>query len=79
VHLPAVGELRGLLPPEVRPEVGEGGGRPPRDVPGDMRERIKTEMRGTGGGRWTTRAVAKKQSKKVRRRKDRAEVSRQAE
>jgi len=44
-----------------------------------MRERIKTEMRGTGGGRWTTRAVAKKQSKKVRRRKDRAEVSRQAE
>lgn len=39
-----------------------------------MRERIKTEMKGTGGGRWTTRADAKERSRKVRRRKDRAEV-----
>ena len=29
--------------------------------------KIKTEMKGTGGGRWTTRAVAKRVSKKKRR------------
>jgi hypothetical protein len=28
--------------------------------------RIKTEMKGTGGGRWTTREDAKKTSKKAR-------------
>lgn len=33
-------------------------------------ERIKTEMKGTGGGRWTTRAEAKASSKKRRRRAD---------
>ena len=30
-------------------------------------EKVKTEMKGTGGGRWTTRANAKKASKKARR------------
>jgi len=35
---------------------------------------IKTEMKGTGGGRWTTRAVAKKASKKARRRNDKKET-----
>lgn len=33
---------------------------------------VKTEMKGTGGGRWTTRADAKKTSRKARRRDDRA-------
>jgi hypothetical protein len=32
--------------------------------------RIKTEMKGTGGGRWCPRAEAKKVSKKARRRLD---------
>ena len=31
---------------------------------------IKTEMKGTGGGRWDTRANAKKASKKARRHAD---------
>ncbi len=31
---------------------------------------IKTEMKGTGGGRWCPRAEAKKTSKKARRRAD---------
>ncbi len=35
---------------------------------------IKIEMRGTGGGRWSTRAEAKDKSKKLRRRVDKAEV-----
>jgi hypothetical protein len=30
--------------------------------------KIKTEMKGTGGGRWTTRADAKKSANKRRRR-----------
>lgn len=30
-------------------------------------EKVKTEMKGTGGGRWTTRANAKKAAKKARR------------
>ena len=29
--------------------------------------KIKTEMKGTGGGRWAKRAEAKKASKKARR------------
>jgi hypothetical protein len=33
----------------------------------------KTEMKGTGGGRWTTRAAAKKASSKIRRRYDKVE------
>ena len=33
---------------------------------------IKTEMKGTGGGRWTTREDAKKTSRKARRENDRA-------
>lgn len=40
--------------------------------------RIKTEMKGTRGGRWTTRAQAKAASRKVRRRADRAEVAARA-
>jgi hypothetical protein len=32
----------------------------------------KTEMKGTGGGRWTTRSDAKRTSRKARRRDDRA-------
>jgi len=32
--------------------------------------KIKTEMKGTGGGRWGRRAVAKKVSKKARRSND---------
>lgn len=32
----------------------------------------KTEMKGTGGGRWTTRFDAKRTSKKARRRDDKA-------
>ena len=31
---------------------------------------VKTEMKGTGGGRWCKRAEAKKGSKKLRRRAD---------
>jgi len=34
--------------------------------------KVKTEMKGTGGGRWTTRADAKKSSAKRRRRADKA-------
>lgn len=30
-------------------------------------EKVKTEMKGTGGGRWCPRADAKKASKKARR------------
>jgi hypothetical protein len=30
-------------------------------------EKVKTEMHGTGGGRWCLRAVAKQSSKKLRR------------
>ena len=33
-------------------------------------EKVKTEMKGTGGGRWCPREVAKKSSKKARRRND---------
>jgi hypothetical protein len=33
---------------------------------------IKTEMKGTGGGRWERRASAKVRSAKARRREDRA-------
>lgn len=32
--------------------------------------KVKTEMKGTGGGRWTTRAEAKRASRKARRRLD---------
>jgi hypothetical protein len=32
--------------------------------------RVKTEMKGTGGGRWCPRAEAKKASKKARRTND---------
>lgn len=35
---------------------------------------IKTEMKGTGGWRWTTREDAKQTSRKVRRRYSRAQV-----
>jgi hypothetical protein len=38
------------------------------------RGKWKTEMKGTGGGRWTHRADAKKVSKKVRRARDKKEV-----
>lgn len=38
---------------------------------------IKTEMKGTGGGRWTSRADAKQTSKKARRHIDRKEVAAQ--
>ena len=33
-------------------------------------EKVKTEMKGTGGGRWTRRAIAKNAAKKRRRRAD---------
>ncbi len=36
--------------------------------------KVKTEMKGTGGGRWTTRREAKKASRKIRRQKDRDEI-----
>ena len=36
--------------------------------------RLKTEMNGTGGGRWTTRADAKHASDRLRRRYDGEEV-----
>ena len=36
--------------------------------------KIKTEMNGTGGGRWDTRSNAKKASRKVRRQKDKKEA-----
>lgn len=36
--------------------------------------RIKTEMKGTGGGRWTTRAEAKRASKRVRRNLDKKTI-----
>jgi hypothetical protein len=35
---------------------------------------VKTEMKGTGGGRWATRFEAKKAAKKHRRRADKAAV-----
>lgn len=37
-------------------------------------EKVKTEMKGTGGGRWMTRAEAKKASKRARREADKAAV-----
>lgn len=37
-------------------------------------ETTHTEMTGTGGGRWTTRAIAKHESSRVRRRNDRSEI-----
>lgn len=37
-------------------------------------ESVKTEMKGTGGGRWTTRARAKASSKKARRTNDKKAV-----
>ena len=36
--------------------------------------KVKTEMRGTGGGRWTTRADAKASARKRRRREDRKQA-----
>lgn len=36
--------------------------------------KIKTEMKGTGGGRWTTRQDAKDTSKKKRRLNDKAAI-----
>jgi len=41
--------------------------------------KIKTEMTGTGGGRWNPRAVAKGVSKKLRRRNGIAEIDEQAD
>jgi hypothetical protein len=38
---------------------------------------IKTEMNGTGGGRWTTREDAKNTSKGARRRNGRGEIAEQ--
>lgn len=40
-------------------------------------EKIKTEMTGTGGGRWCPRAVAKQVSKKLRRRNAKREIREQ--
>lgn len=37
-------------------------------------KKVKTEMRGTGGGRWTTREEAKRASRKARRGADKAEA-----
>lgn len=39
--------------------------------------KIKTEMSGTGGGRWTKRAIAKNVSKKLRRRNGKKEIKAQ--
>ena len=39
--------------------------------------KIKTEMTGTGGGRWTTREDAKRVSKKTRRRNGKREIREQ--
>ena len=39
------------------------------------RKAIRTEMKGTGGGRWTTRADAKASSNVRRRQADREEVA----
>jgi hypothetical protein len=39
--------------------------------------KIKTEMTGTGGGRWCPRAVAKQVSKKTRRRNAKREIREQ--
>jgi hypothetical protein len=41
-------------------------------------KKLKTEMKGTGGGRWTTRAEAKTSSKKVRRQADKHAVKEKA-
>ena len=38
------------------------------------RERIKTEMKGTGGGRWCLRVVAKESANRGRRKADEDEV-----
>jgi len=38
--------------------------------------RIKTEMKGTGGGRWCRREEAKKGSRKIRRQTDKKAVVR---
>lgn len=40
--------------------------------------KIKTEMKGTGGGRWTTRLDAKVSSNKRRRRASKAAVKEQS-
>jgi hypothetical protein len=37
--------------------------------------KVRTEMKGTGGGRYTTRADAKTSAKKRRRRADKAEAA----
>jgi len=37
--------------------------------------KVKTEMKGTGGGRWGTRAEYKEASKKRRRRADKKECA----
>jgi hypothetical protein len=42
------------------------------------RGKIKTEMKGTGGGRWDFRSVAKKTSNKVRRANDKKAVKEQS-
>ena len=41
------------------------------------RGNIKTEMTGTGGGRWCTRLEAKTISKKLRRQNDKKEIKQQ--
>jgi hypothetical protein len=38
-------------------------------------EKVKTEMNGTGGGRWCKRAEAKKAAKKARRAADKKAVA----
>ncbi len=38
------------------------------------RHRRKTEMTGTGGGRWELRRIAKEESDRVRRANDKAEI-----
>jgi len=37
-------------------------------------EKVKTEMKGTGGGRWCTREVAKTASRKARRNNGKREI-----
>jgi hypothetical protein len=41
--------------------------------------KVKVEMKGTGGGRWDTRANAKRASKKARRAQDKALVDRRSQ
>lgn len=40
-------------------------------------EKVKTEMKGTGGGRWCPRAVAKHAARKARRKNDKREIAAQ--